>query len=83
MNSMHYNSRGYMQPIKSDCGCGRDNMPDYVETITSPLPNNMSVAMAYVPFQDDTSVYDDLKALECGTLFPQLNLPYTAAGGYR
>lgn len=42
----------------------------------SPLPANFAVAMAYVPMQTDCSMYDEMKALECGTLFPVLNKPF-------
>ncbi|MBR2868712.1 MAG: spore coat associated protein CotJA [Clostridia bacterium] len=42
----------------------------------SPLPANYAVAMMYVPMQTDISMYDDIKALECGTLFPVLNKPF-------
>jgi hypothetical protein len=42
----------------------------------SPLPANYAVAMMYVPMQTDVSMYDDMKALEYGTLFPVLNKPY-------
>ena len=42
----------------------------------SPLPANFAVAMMYVPMQTDTSMYDEEKALECGTLFPVLNKPF-------
>ena len=42
----------------------------------SPLPSNYTVAMLYVPLQTDTSMYDETKALECGTLFPVLNKPF-------
>ena len=42
----------------------------------SPLPSNYTVAMLYVPLQTDSSMYDEMKALECGTLFPVLNKPF-------
>jgi hypothetical protein len=42
----------------------------------SPLPANYTVAMMYVPMQTDTTMYDEMKALECGTLFPCLNKPF-------
>ncbi len=47
------------------------------------LPDDPVVAMAYVPFQTDTTVYEDMKALEVGTLFPVLDLPYLQAGCVR
>ena len=44
-------------------------------TVT-PLPANPVVAMLYVPMQTDTAMFDEMKALECGTLFPVLNKPF-------
>ena len=46
------------------------------------LPECPVVAMAYVPFQTDTRVYDDCKALMAGTLFPVLDLPFTGVCCY-
>lgn len=45
----------------------------------TPFPEDYSVAMAYVPIQTDISVYDEMKALEVGTLFPVLNKPFNPA----
>lgn len=45
----------------------------------SPLPLNATVAMAYVPYQNDSTTYDDENALEAGTLFPVLNKPFLGA----
>ena len=42
----------------------------------TPLPTNPVVAMLYVPMQTDTAMFDEFKALECGTLFPVLNKPF-------
>lgn len=60
--------------------CNQSKKNEYFSISLSPLPDNAAVAMAYVPFQTDTSVYDDTKALEEGTLFPVLNKPFLAAG---
>ena len=50
-------------------------MQDYI------LPDKMkeyAVAMAYVPWQRFDRIYDDLeKALKVGTIFPELNKPFT------
>lgn len=36
------------------------------------------VAMAYVPWQNLTNIYDNLEeALYVGTIFPELNKPFT------
>ena len=48
------------------------------------LPDEISYAMAYVPFQqwcDD--IYTTDKALIQGTLFPALDLPFTQVGRCR
>ncbi|MDD6306564.1 MAG: spore coat associated protein CotJA [Clostridiales bacterium] len=36
--------------------------------------------MAYVPWQYFTTVYETDKALEVGTIFPELDRPFLAAG---
>lgn len=47
---------------------------------TTALPKHPVVAMAYVPFQTDSSTYDEMKALKCGTLYPCLNKPFLGRG---
>ena len=42
----------------------------------TPLPSDYAVAMLYVPMQTDTTMFDEMKAFECGTLFPVLNKPF-------
>lgn len=42
----------------------------------SPLPSDYTVAMLYVPMQTDTAMFDEMKALECGTLFTVLSKPF-------
>lgn len=38
----------------------------------------MTVAMAYVPWQHFDKLYDDLEKAYCnGTIFPELNKPFT------
>ncbi len=44
-------------------------------SITS-LPANPVAAMLYVPMQIDTTMFDETKAFECGTLFTVLNKPF-------
>lgn len=63
--NQHYTSQ--RQPfLKDNCG---------MQMIT-PLPVNFNVAMMYVPFQTDVSMFDEMKALECGTLFCVLSKPF-------
>ena len=40
------------------------------------FPNKTPLAMAYVPFQQWEELYDADKALNRGTLFPELDLPF-------
>lgn len=47
---------------------------------TSRFPKNTPIAMAYVPIQQWGETYDDDKALSRGTLFPELDLPFSGGG---
>lgn len=42
---------------------------------------NAVLAMAYVPMQEFSSLYDPQQALDNGTLFADLDKPFLAAGG--
>lgn len=44
--------------------------------VTTALPDDPQVVMAYVPFQLDKTAYTPEKALEEGTLFTTLNRPF-------
>lgn len=39
--------------------------------------SEMALAMAYVPWQHFQSIYEPDKALQVGTIFPELNKPFT------
>jgi len=56
--------------------------PPVSEPVTA-LPDEPVVTMAYVPMQTDSTMYDDMKALAEGTLFPVLNKPFAGAGDRR
>ncbi|MBE6834904.1 MAG: spore coat associated protein CotJA [Ruminococcaceae bacterium] len=56
-----------MEKIKDDC---------FYDGV-SVLPKELSVAMAYIPFQQDTTEYDVETALKRGTLFVVLDKPFT------
>ena len=47
---------------------------------TSRLPDDMPLAMAYVPFQQWGEVFDNGEALDNGTLFPDLVFPFRKGG---
>ncbi len=68
--------------------------PNYVKanvTLCSDLGNHsmgasgsidsLPLAMAYVPWQKMQSTYDADVALQRGTIFPELDLPFTGKGG--
>ena len=42
---------------------------------------NWPLAMAYVPWQQWCDLYDETKALERGTLFPDLDKPFLGGRG--
>lgn len=48
--------------------------------MTSRLPKNTPLAMAYVPFQQWGEVYSDDEAFNRGTLFPELDFPFERGG---
>lgn len=56
-------------------------IPGNGNSTMSPLPDNMVVAMAYVPFQQFSKVYPPEKALDAGTLFPELDKPFYGRRG--
>ncbi len=75
MNDMSRNCYQHRQMPMRERPCLPDEFP--------PIPYDAAVAMAYVPFQTDTAMYDDIKALCEGTLFVCLNKPFLGAGGCR
>lgn len=44
--------------------------------VVGAFPADAVVAMAYVPFQQNIEVYDDMTALSRGTLFPIFDKPF-------
>jgi len=73
------NCRRFNQ-VQPGCKCVEYNSCTHQKTA---LPDCPVVAMAYIPFQTDTTVYDECKALKVGTLFPVLNLPFTGVCGVK
>ncbi|WP_243426727.1 spore coat associated protein CotJA [Faecalicatena fissicatena] len=45
--------------------------------------SDLPVAMAYVPWQEWYGIFDLEKGFCCGTIFEELNKPFTGAGGRR
>ncbi|MCD8323439.1 MAG: spore coat associated protein CotJA [Clostridiales bacterium] len=53
--------------------------------MTDGMPYSMEripIAMAYVPWQHFARTYDLDQALQIGTIFPELNKPFTGRGGH-
>ncbi len=65
--------RNYRMPgvMEKPCGCGGDS---------SYMDREFVPAMAYVPWQYFTTVYEPDKALEIGTIFPELDKPFLGRG---
>ena len=58
----------------------RPPMPHPCPDKTDPL-SGMAIAMAYVPWQFMNETYEPDKALQYGTIFPELNKPFYGKGG--
>ena len=67
-----------MQRMYDNCSNFRcvERCDDIQNEMKTPFPKQYSVAMAYIPFQNNTDMYDEMKALERGTLFPVLDKPF-------
>lgn len=74
------NNYPYERSAKAPMGFARSAPPAMQSGFTSALPEDPVVAMAYVPFQTDTTTYDEMKALKVGTLFPVLDKPFKGRG---
>lgn len=42
----------------------------------SPLPDDPTPTMSYIPYQQWSTTYDELQAFENGTLYPDLDKPF-------
>ena len=73
----------YNHKTTGKCGCN-ERPPRSMQhscSMKSDSLMNMPVAMAYVPWQFFRDVYEPDKALQCGTIFPELNKPFFGKGG--
>lgn len=62
------------QPRASCEMCNRTQLQ--FKRSSSAFPDDCAIAMAYVPVQMDTTVYDEEQALCRGTLFTALDKPF-------
>lgn len=60
----------------ADMACELYKPDNHLHCVTTALPSDATVAMAYVPFQLDKTSYTPEMALQEGTLFPALNKPF-------
>lgn len=58
-------------------------MPAPTPAVRRDTSENMVLAMAYVPWQTWQNIYDTDKALSCGTIFQELDLPFQGIGGVK
>lgn len=65
--------KNYNMPQGMRGTCGREPEAAYRKT-------DFVAGMAYVPWQYFDTVYETDKALEIGTIFPELNKPFLAEG---
>ena len=66
--------RPYHMSGNSNCSC-----PENISTGSA----DYVLAMAYVPWQQFSTVYEPDRALSAGTIFPELDKPFLAAKGGR
>ncbi len=71
------NTLGSME-MKLNIGNGNNDSDN-----TSRFPSKTPLAMAYVPYQQWGETYGDDEALGRGTLFPELDLPFSGGGDSR
>lgn len=70
--------RDYMPTEASPNGIGTLEQEMFVPT--SPLPDQMPLGMAYVPYQQWEEPYDADTAFPVGTMFPALDNPFRGGG---
>ena len=68
---------GRMMDTTPACDCRQDSPNEHQHC------EDMVVAMAYVPWQHMGTVFETEEAFHRGTLFPELEKPFTAGGGCR
>ena len=71
------NCRNHSTPYHSY----RQNMPDHCDLPDKKSPDEMPIAMAYVPWQNWSHIYDAEKGFHHGTIFQKLDLPFRGIGG--
>ena len=73
-NELRFDADIEFDPIENEADGG---------AMQSTFPAKVSLAMAYVPFQRFENLYESDKALDRGTLFACLDLPFYGSGKER
>ena len=68
-----YPMAGGMIPVKAEPAVMPEMPPS---TVSSNPLTGFPLAMAYVPYQSFEELHEPARALECGTLFKELYLPF-------
>lgn len=69
---------------QSRCGRNCQSAPMPRKRMPDAMPDNLSLAMAYVPMQQFKNVYELSDGFQQGTIFPELNKPFMGwKGGCR
>lgn len=64
------------QFVSDNCSCA-NQMPYNMDPEYTPfIEDSMELAQAYVPFQSYTAPMSQAQSLICGTIFPDLVVPY-------
>ena len=77
--NMRYMRRPMASSPSQSCACRMDGCLDTHDFFPSDIP----LAMAYVKWQEWNDLYEPCKALKNGTLFQELDKPFSGKGGCR
>lgn len=80
------NERGYRQDrMENDCGCRQERRNDgcTCQRQKGCLEESYPIGMGYIPWQSWNCTYDAHRGLMSGTIFPELDKPFCAAGRCR
>ncbi len=64
------------------CCCGNCMSESCYCKVPDFMPRDPLLANSYVPYQTLNEIYEPRTSLEQGTIFPELDSPYTSGQGY-
>ena len=85
-NNIRYMRRPAQSPgqmAASQAGCSRCDKMNGCPDTHDHFPDDMPIAMAYVPWQQWRNLYEPCRGLESGTIFMELDKPFLGKGGMR